>query len=146
MDGNDLMWSSLQCSLKQRTTSSIEFKIGSLTPDTTYKFRVRMINDSGESAPRDSVSAVTTQLIPGLPQGLRISSNRRDKSIKIRWKDPAENPQAVHEYTVQYRRKKDTDWTTFVAAKKSAKLTELRTDTIYRFRVQSVNNKKVTNE
>lgn len=138
MDGNDLTWDNLKNSIKQRP--DVKLKIRDLTPDTTYNFRIKMINEIGESAPSDSVS-INTIFIPGPPQGLRISSRRRDKSIKLRWEEPAINPQAAHRYKVQICLK-DSDWILHSTVNKnSAKITSLKTSTKYCFRVQTINNK-----
>ena len=76
IDGDDPTWSILQVPIKKRTTLEVKFKMVSLKPDAAYSFRVRMINDSGESIPSDSCDVITSQLIPGPPQNLRISSKR----------------------------------------------------------------------
>ena len=47
---------------------------------------------------------VTTQLIPGPPRELRISSTCTDKMLKIHWKEPSLNPQAVDKYLVQMQK------------------------------------------
>ena len=140
MDGNDLTWDNLKNSIKQRP--DVKLKIRNLTPDTTYNFRIKMINEIGESAPSDSVSIHTIQIIPGPPQGLRISSRRKDTSIKLRWEEPAINPQAAHRYKVQICLKKESNWTSCCTVHtNSAKITPLETDKKYCFRVQTINNK-----
>lgn len=142
IDGNETTWNVLESNIKQRSAPEVKLKIGSLVPDTIYNFRIKMINDSGDSPPSDSREVITTQLIPGPAQNLRISSKRTDKSIKLRWEEPAINPQAAHKYKVQMRLKKERDWTDRTTVdQKAAKITELKTDTKYAFRVQSINNK-----
>lgn len=146
-DSNELTWDKSKLSLKQKTTTEIELNIGSLRPDTRYRFRIKMINESGESAPSDSTSVITTQLIPGPPQGLRISSKRKDTTVKLRWEEPSKHPHAAYKYHVQMRRLKETDWTDYdTVDKKSAKVTQLSSDTRYRFRVQLINNKEEAGE
>lgn len=139
---NEASWEVLKCPMKQNTSPDVKIEIGSLTPDQTYLFRIKMINDAGESAPSDSLSVQMTPLIPGPPQGLRISSKRRATSIKLRWEVPSKNPRAVYQYKVQCRRVKESEWTNYATVeKKSAKIISLKTDTNYLFRVQFVNCK-----
>lgn len=144
IDCSDPTWESLETNIKQRAALDVKFKIGTLIPDTTYNFRIKMINDSGESVPSDSREVVTTQLVPGPAQNLHISSKRTDTAIKLRWEEPDVNPQAAHKYKVQMRLKKEIEWTNYetVSDKKSVKVEQLKTDTKYLFRVQSINNKE----
>ncbi len=141
IDGDSTSWTSLECSIKKRSEPDVKLKIESLKPDTTYKFRVRMINSAGESDPSNSREVITSQLIPGPPQNLRISSKRRDMSIKLRWDEPDKHPQAANRYKVQKRQsKKPGEWENIeTVEKKSSKVTLLKTDTKYEFRVQSLN-------
>ena len=142
IDGDDPTWSTLQVQIKKRTTLEVKLKIGGLKPDATYSFRVRMINDSGESVPSDSCDVITTQLIPGPPQNLRISSKRTSTTIKVRWDEPSANPQAAYKYRIEWRLAKQSEWGPGKTVnKKSAKVIDLKTDTTYQFRVRAVNNK-----
>lgn len=54
IDGDDTTWKVLEINIKQRLTPDIKLKIGSLIPDRAYNFRIKMINESGESHPSDS--------------------------------------------------------------------------------------------
>lgn len=140
-DGDDTTWKILESNIKQRSSPDVKLKIGSLVPDTTYNFRIKMINDIGESPPSDSQEVLTTQLIPDRVQNLRISSKRKDKSLKLRWEEPAINPQAAHKYKVQMRLKKEHKWEDYITVdKKSVKIVQLSTDTKYAFRVRSINS------
>lgn len=142
IDGNGTI---LESNIKQRTGVEIKLKIGSLTPDAIYSFRIKMINDRGESPASDPCEIVTTQLIPGPPQNLRISSKRTDTTIKVRWEEPAKNPQSANKYKVQVRqaKKKPDVWATEITVDgRAVKITKLKTDTRYQFRVQSINNKQ----
>ena len=143
MQSNEHTWQSLKSSIKQRSRMEIKLKIGSLEPNTIYRFRIKMVNGSGESAPSPPVSVETTQLIPGPPQDLRVSSKRTDTAIKLRWKQPTENPHAAYKYKVQIRLVREVNWTDCdtVVGKTSTKIIQLKSDTKYRFRVRSLNNK-----
>ena len=149
-DRNATDWNRLSCNVRPRTPARnydfVKLSIKQLIPDTTYKFRIRMVNEAGKGAPSDSKEVITTQLIPGPPQELRTSSKRLSKYIKIRWKEPKQNPQAVFQYHVQMQlaKSKATPWydlTTIGKEKLSAKASDLSTSTDYRFRVRALNNK-----
>lgn len=138
-DGYDHDWKHLEARL---TDQDVKIAIHNLTPNTAYKFRTRMINNSRESVPSDSITIVTTQLIPGPPQNLRISTKRTDTSIKLRWEKPDKNPQAVSQYRVQKHPSNQVQWEDYETVDKlSCKITGLKTDTKYTLRVKSVNNK-----
>ena len=122
--------------------------VKSLNPNTIYKFRVIMINNIGESQPSDECQTKTHQLLPGVPQALCISSKCTDNSLKIRWKAPNENAQAVLCYHAQVRRAKSKadSWSTIAIPKDainklSAKATNLKPNTKYLFRVQAFNDR-----
>ena len=154
-DGNATAWNHLMCNVRPPALASnkdiVKFSIKHLTPDTTYLFRVRMVNEAGKSAPSDSKEVLTTQLIPGPPRELCASSKRLSKYIKLRWKEPRQNPQAVFKYQVQMQlaKSKETPWfdvTTVGREKLSAKPTDLSTGTEYRFRVRALNDKQQQGE
>ena len=147
-DPNSSEWQRLTCPLERhRDSDTIKLSIKQLIPDTMYRFRVKMVNEAGESHPSDVSEALTKQMIPGPPQELRVSSKRTDTSIKIRWKPPTINPQAVDKYEVQLQlmsnRQPGAEWETFVTVphtKLSATARGLRSDTKYQFRVRAINN------
>ena len=147
-DSNSPVWQRLCCKIKQRRDNDVvKLAIKSLDPDSIYRFRVKMVNEVGESQPSDTCEVFTTQLVPGPPQAVRISSKRNDKTIKIRWKPPTLHPQAVEKYLVQmqkYSTKSPQDWndlSTVNCNKLSATARSLETDTRYCFRVKAINNK-----
>ena len=138
-------WERLTYNIKQRSPIPEEtnFTINCLVPHTTYIFRVRMVNEVGESEQSESVQVITEQFIPGPPQELRVSSKRSDKSIKIRWKEPAANAQAVIQYEAEFvaEKSKSQEWSILKTTKLSAKANDLKPDTKYKFRVRAVNHK-----
>lgn len=75
-DINSSESSRLSCDIKHRDRDTVKMRIRSLSLDTTYIFRIIMVNEVGESMPSDSCEAVTTPLKPGPPQELRVSSKR----------------------------------------------------------------------
>jgi hypothetical protein len=154
--GNDSTWSTKQLDMSLGLTGSsfpadsanakqshVKIGIPSLTPDTAYCFRIKMMNKVGESIPSDPCDIIITQLIPGPPQNVRISSKRRDTTLKVRWQEPFKNPQSVYQYKVQTRMaNKKSEWMTRDAVGekcRSAKVQSLETDTKYEFRVQAIN-------
>ena len=81
---------------------------------------------------------------PGRPQNVRPSSYRGSTFLKIRWDPPSTNAQSVTHYKAQYKTANEPDnfWRTFKRAnrnKLSAIAKNLKPDTEYYFRVQSVN-------
>lgn len=108
-----------------------------LNPDTTYCVRVKMINSVGESHPSDTREVTTTQHIPGLPQNLPTY-------LKLRWTQPAENPEAVDLYKVQSE--VSSERRVFTTNKKSFKFENLKTNTKYQFCVCCVNSNSETGE
>ena len=154
-DENAAGWNHLMCNVHSPALASnrdfVKLSIKHLTPNTTYHFRVRMVNKAGKSAPSDPIEVITTQPIPGRPRDLRASSKRLSKYIKLRWKEPRQNPQAVFKYQVQMQlaKSKETPWynvTTVDRDKFTAKPTYLSTGTEYRFRVRALNNKQQQGE
>ena len=153
-DDNSSEWERLTCALDlHRDSDTKKFSIKQLMPDTMYRFKVRMVNEAGESHPSDVSEVLTTQLIPGPPQELRISCKRTDTTIKIRWKPPTTNPQAVDKYEAQLQlmnnKQPGAEWKTFVTvqhAKLSATADGLKSDTKYQFRVRAINNKEQDGE
>lgn len=141
--GDDDSWEYLETEIKRSEREDMKITIGELIPDSTYNFRIKMINNCGESAPSDSCEVITKQLVPGPPQNLRISSKRKDTSIKVRWEEPEKNPQAACRYKVQKRQiKRQFQWEDYDTVEKmSCKIIGLKTDTKYAFRVLSVNNR-----
>lgn len=97
------------------------------------------------------VRAMTVELpisvnmsMPGPPQNVRPSSYRGSDFLKIRWQPPSTNAQFVTHYKAQYKKANDPKdpWHTFKRTGKtklSAVAKDLRPDTDYYFRVQSVN-------
>ena len=143
-------WECLACRCDHRD-KTVNVPVESLTPSTVYTFRVKMVNEAGESKPSESVQEITEHCIPGPPQGLRVSSKRSDKSIKIRWNIPAVNPQAVAGYEAQILlgKKNSQHWSTFKTTKHSklsATHNDLKSNTKYKFRVIAFSDKGLRSE
>lgn len=101
-----------------------------------------------EWPPSHSIGAITTRSVPGPPQDIRASCKRTPTTLKIRWKEPAVNPQCVCAYNVQMRRdRKAEKWNESLRVeRKSCKFPDLSTKTVYLFRVQSINTKGVVGQ
>lgn len=143
-------WCYKKFSISQNT--ELKFTIDSLTPDTTYSTRIRMINDEGESEPNNSVSVTTPQLEPGPPQRLRVY-RRTTTTLTIQW-DKLESSQihdgVVERYKVQYCRAGTSNWISHeVSLDTSAthyylyEVSQLLANTTYYLQVQAVNNRGV---
>ena len=140
----ECQWKALTVMLKKRSQDldTHNLNIGTLKPNTTYRFRVKMRNDSGDSAASESKEIITDCLIPGPPQNVRISIKRLATVLKVRWSKPSHNPDGVSQYKVQYRLPKDMEWIQYARTpptKFSTKVTDLKTDTEYEFRIQALN-------
>ena len=136
-------WDRLSICLQNRNRKTVDVLVRSLSPNTLYNFRVRMVNDVGESEPSEYTQVITTVTIPGPPTELRASSKRAGKLIKIRWKKPEINPHAVAKYEAQVFNKKSQQWNTFKTVhctKLSATAKDLETNTKYKFRVFAINS------
>ncbi len=140
---NECYWESKILKLKKQTESVVhEFCIGSLKQNTTYRYRIRMINSCGTSDPSEIGEFITRYLIPGTPQNVRLSRNRTSDCLKVRWDPPYHNSEGVHRYKVQYKRSKDSLWImsgSTSSSKYSKKIPNLKTDTNYDIRVQALN-------
>ena len=140
----ECQWTALTVVLKKRSQDldTHNFSISSLKPNTTYRFRVKMRNESGDGVASESKEVITDCLIPGPPQNVRISRKRLATVLKVRWSKPSHNPYGVSQYKVQYRLPRDTEWIQYASTpptKFSTKVTDLKTDTEYEFRIQALN-------
>lgn len=82
-----------------------------------------------------------SDVVPGPPQRLRVSSKRTPSLIKIRWVEPERSAHAVDHYEMQMRTKK-SGWAQIATSRKlSAEAKNLSADTKYFFRVRAVNGR-----
>ena len=143
-DENATSWSSRTFFTEAQSDSLHvkKFILDGLKPCTLYGVRVVMINEIGESPCSFTKHIRTDCLVPGPPHNVRVSSKRKCKEIKVRWNEPNENAAGVNKYKVQFRRKKDNEWGAHATIGKeqlSHKVKNLKTDTKYYFRIQSLN-------
>ena len=114
--------------------------LDSATEDTTYYFRVSMINNIGKSQPSDVVEFSTKDLIPGTPMCLQISEKQRQQ-ITLRWDKPDIHPGAAVQYEVQ-KRVLSGGWTEVGRYPNTyAIVRDLQMDTMYKFQVRALNRK-----
>jgi len=114
--------------------------LDSATEDTTYYFRVSMINKVGTSEPSDVVQISTKDLIPGKPKAIRITE-RTHEHITFIWDEPVTHPVAAKHYEVQ-KRVRGGGWTEVGRYdNKCAIVRGLQTGTQYKFRVRALNAK-----
>ena len=120
------------------TTES--YTVTGLSNGTTYKFRVRAVNDVGEGAASNEATA-TTPNKPGKPELRAIELNRL---VWLEWTVPANNGSAITKF--EYRRKTGGgsygSWTRVPgsgATTSSHGFEDLTNGTTYTFRVRAVN-------
>jgi hypothetical protein len=118
------------------TANVMAVRVTGLTPDTSYRFRVRAYNAAGPSAYSNEVSA-RTSLGLSAPVGLRATKIKK-KAISIAWQDTASNETR---YEVLQRVGASFSVVGSLGANASAaKVTGLQRQTIYTFAVRACNS------
>jgi len=112
-----------------------------LTNGFNYEFRVTARNAQGLGTPSASSNGVTVRGLPGAPTG--VTGTRGDGQVTVRWTAPASTGgAAITDYLVEYRRLRDSFWTSFVrpaSTATSAVVNGLVNGTNYAFRVTARN-------
>ena len=82
------------------TTATLTCTVTGLSNGTAYTFKVKANNDAGDST--YSVVSNTITIAPGLPTNVAANIFRTgtDTTVKVTWDEPANNVEAVTEYTV----------------------------------------------
>ena len=125
----------------ERSSNFHVFRVSSLNPNTRYSFRVIVYNDVGPSPPSASKMITTKCSIPGPPRNVRIS-RRGTTSLRVFWDEPLLNPLSVDKYRIEYKEGDSEEWTrcgTLNRNRKSERLTNLKTHTVYVIRIKSLN-------
>jgi hypothetical protein len=124
------------------TTGSQTFGDTDLDPETTYYYRVRGINATGESAWSNVANATTGVEPPAIPQNL--SADAQDhQSIALEWEAPSGGG-PVEDYEIQYTTESDpneNDWNDLpITSNTEYTHSGLDAETMYYYRVRAVNS------
>ena len=93
----------------EAVTTATNATITSLTPGTTYLFRVAAINSTGTGAYSASASATPISATPSAPQNVALIAGSR--KFTVNWSTPANNGgSAITGYSVQYKTAAETTW------------------------------------
>ena len=112
-DGNVNTWTDRVANTGNDNTT---FRDTGLQPNTTRHYRVRAINDTGESDPSDPAQAttVTVTTVPDSPTNLIATAQGQDQ-INLSWTAPAyDGGSAITHYRIQ-RSHDGIDWTVLPA-------------------------------
>jgi hypothetical protein len=115
--------------------------ITGLTTGTTYTFRVRAVNPSGQGALSNPSNPVTPQtaVVPSVPTG--VTAQAASTSARVSWTAPeSDGDSAITGYTITpYIGSSAQDTTTAGASATSATVTGLTNGTAYTFKVTATN-------
>lgn len=121
------------------------FTFKGLTPDKSYKFRVKAKNKEGESDPLETTDAIiarnpyNTPDAPGKPEIVDYDN----VSATLNWQKPAKDGgRPITHYTVEMKSKFAPDWTEVLKTdndKCEAKVDGLKENLTYQFRVRAHN-------
>ena len=121
------------------------YKHTGLQPNSTRHYRVRAINDTGESAPSNVASATTTTVTsaPGAPTGLTATAQGTDR-INLSWTAPSsDGNSAITGYKIEVSDDAGATWTNLVANTGNANTTYPHTGldpaTTRHYRVSAIN-------
>ena len=143
VDEDDASWNPDWTTITDSDAQTTSYTIAGLTNGTTYRFRVRAVNEAGASEPaRTKATPATTPDPPG-----SLSATPGDGQVTLGWTVPADNGSPITHY--EYRQRVDEDdaswnpdWTTIPnssAQTTSYTIAGLTNGITYRFRVRAVN-------
>ncbi len=89
--------------------SGTSHDVTSLTPGTSYVFRVRATNGAGAGDWSDASSPATPAAAPAAPAIPNLAPG--DGQLTVSWSTPAANGAAISDYDVQYKLGSVTGWT-----------------------------------
>ncbi|XGW29138.1 hypothetical protein V3C99_008720 [Haemonchus contortus] len=99
---------------KLAETKSTELKVKDLKENGEYKFRVKAVNDVGESEPLtgETVVAKNPFKVPGKPRNMDVADMDKDH-LTLQWEPPEEDGNSpIIEYIVERREKSEKNWNT----------------------------------
>ncbi|RCN29620.1 fibronectin type III domain protein [Ancylostoma caninum] len=128
-------------------TKGTEFKVKDLKENGEYKFRVKAVNDVGESDPLtgDTVIAKNPYTVPGKPRNMDVADMGKEH-LTLQWDPPEDDGQSpIIEYVVERREKSEKDWRVCGTTPADGRGTHFLTDDKvvegkeYYYRVRAVN-------
>lgn len=122
-----------------------EFDIKGLQEGHDYVFRVKAVNDEGESEPLESDHSICARNpydLPGKPD-VPLIDDWDDKSVTLKWKAPKSDGGApITGYVVEGKEKFQSTWNELLTTDTPAltgKVPDLREGNTYQFRIRAVN-------
>ncbi|KAK5968521.1 Twitchin [Trichostrongylus colubriformis] len=97
---------------KLAETKATELKVKDLKENGEYKFRVKAVNEVGESEPLtgDTVIAKNPYKVPGKPRNMDVADMDKDH-LTLEWEPPEDDGKSpIIEYIVERREKSEKNW------------------------------------
>ncbi|VDL60884.1 unnamed protein product, partial [Hymenolepis diminuta] len=121
-----------------------EFDVPSLDEGKRYNFRVKAVNENGQSEPLESETPITAEnpvVPPGAPSGLEVADVDSD-NVTLSWMKPRKDGGSkITGYVVEYMPVNGDEWIKTPSAKDtSATITGLKKGEKYLFRVSAKNS------
>lgn len=127
-----------------------EFDVKNLEPGKKYLFRVKAVNEEGDSAPLETENSTLAKdpfdipTEPGLPEIIDYDEN----SVKLKWDPPIRDGGApITNYQIEVQDKETGDWVKAVdvpGGKCEATVPKLQNGHQYKFRVRAANKAGVS--
>ena len=128
-------------SIANSDESTTSYTVTGLNNGTTYQFRVRARNRSGNGLPSNEVRAVPRSGEPGAPTGLTAQAG--DEEVTLSWRAPANNggePITGYEYKQTEMSGAAGTWTATGGTGTTVTVPGLTNGTTYYFKVRAVND------
>uniref|UniRef100_A0A8C6SI35 Sortilin-related receptor, L(DLR class) A repeats containing n=1 Tax=Neogobius melanostomus TaxID=47308 RepID=A0A8C6SI35_9GOBI len=123
-------------------SNKTSYKLTVLKPDTTYQVKVLTQCLSRLHKTNEIITVRTPEGLPDPPRNLQLScGNREDGTVEVSWNPPDKSHGLIREYIVEYSEKSGQDWTSQSCMTTSTEVKDLRSDTMYKFRVAAVTSR-----
>ncbi|XP_059588743.1 fibronectin type-III domain-containing protein 3a isoform X3 [Alligator mississippiensis] len=124
------------------TGSCLSYEVRGLTPATTYYFRVQAVNIAGAGLFGDTAAVTTPASVPAAVSVLHFVEDQLEvplplsTCLAIQWEEPCCHGSEITGYNIEYGEKQLVT----VGRRSSHILENLQPDTLYRIRIQAMNN------